>query len=247
MSFGHRVNDIRVRREVGNSPIKRLIGQESNQNYSDDEYEGPIFKVAIGDEVKHDPDDRFDKRGIPMRPDRVVGLAQTRRFQNDVALSSPELTHCPVSGADSMLYPFLVLEAKREDGAPGFRAVERQTAFPLRRFLKLQDALQRACSKNLEPLVWFFAYQGELWRLYAGTLVNANLVCTACKLPREYLLSNQENETDRNYAACIRSLAWYNRIAGWCVTTFANRRLYLDLGQGHLSPPDSMLLAWQRH
>ena len=75
-----------------------------------------------------------------------------------------------------ILYPFLVLEAKREDDAPGFRSVERQTAFPLRRFLKIQDALQKAGTKNLDPLVWFFAYQGEIWRFYAGTLVDSNFV-----------------------------------------------------------------------
>ena len=85
-----------------------------------------------------------------------------------------------------MLYPFLVLEAKREDDAPGFRSVERQTAFPLRRFLKLQDTLRKASSKSLDPLVWFFAYQGEVWRLYAGTIVDSNLVMLALLLLANY-------------------------------------------------------------
>lgn len=111
-----------------------------------------------------------------MRPDRVVGLSRTIGFQNDIASSPLELNHCPVSGMDNMLYPFLVVEAKREEDAPGFRSVERQTAFPIRRFLKLQNALQKAGSKNLDLLVWFLAYQGEVWRVYAGTLVDSNLV-----------------------------------------------------------------------
>lgn len=68
------------------------------------------------------------------------------------------------------------MEAKREDNAPGFRAVEAQTAFPIRRFLKVQNALRRALSKSLDPLVWFFAYQGEGWRLYAGTLEDSKVV-----------------------------------------------------------------------
>ena len=118
-----------------------------------------------------------------MHPDRVVGLRRTRRFQKDIASSPPELKHYPIRGTD-ILYPFLVLEAKREDDAPGFRAVERQTAFPLRRFLTLQDALQKAGSKNLDPLVWFFGYQGEVWRLYAGTLVDSKLVVLALTLRR---------------------------------------------------------------
>lgn len=159
-----------------------------------------IFDIAISAEVTHDPDDRFEKRGIPMRPDRVVGLTRTTRFQEDINSSPLELNHSPVSGMDmDMLYPFLVLEAKREDDAPGFRAVERQTAFPLRRFLKLQDALQKACSKNLDPLVWFFAYQGEVWRLYAGTLVDSNLVVLALTLRSKLM----RMVLTRIYPACI--------------------------------------------
>ena len=164
-----------------------------------------IFNIAISAGVTHDPDDHFDKRGIPMHPDRVVGLSRTRRFQNAIASSPLELNHFPVTGMD-ILYPFLVLEAKREDDAPGFRAVERQTAFPLRRFLRLQDALQKACSKNLDPLVWFFAYQGEVWRLYAGTLVDSNLVILALTLRSNLILT-------RIFAACIRPLARLNRVA----------------------------------
>jgi hypothetical protein len=74
------------------------------------------------------------------------------------------------------MYPFLVLEAKRENGAPGFRSVEAQTAFPIRRFLRIQDELQRASNIELDPLVWFFAFQGEEWRLYSAILDENKLV-----------------------------------------------------------------------
>jgi hypothetical protein len=110
-----------------------------------------------------------------MRPDRVVGLSRTNKFRKLIASCPPELTDSPIKGMH-ILYPFVVMEAKREVDAPGFRAVEAQTAFPIRRFLKLQDALRKALSKSLDPLVWFFAYQGEGWRLYAGILEDSKVV-----------------------------------------------------------------------
>jgi len=173
-----------------------------------------------------------------MRPDRVVGLRKTKGFQRDIASSPHQLNHSPVSGMD-MLYPFLVLEAKRVDDAPGFRSVERQTAFPLRRFLKLQEALKKASSKNLDPLVWFFAYQGEVWRLYAGTIVDSNFVMLALFSLAIYLLT-------RIYPACIRPLDRHNRVVRWCIATFPDRRLHLDLGPRHLPSSDSKLPAWPR-
>jgi hypothetical protein len=70
-----------------------------------------------------------------------------------------------------MTCPFLIVEAKKESGSPGFRSVERQTAFPIRRLLRLQaHVLESSKVAHEPPLVWFFAYQGEEWRLYAGTL-----------------------------------------------------------------------------
>lgn len=173
-----------------------------------------------------------------MRPDRVVGLRKTERFQRNIASSPAQLNHCPVRDVD-MLYPFLVVEAKRENDAPGFRSVERQTAFPLRRFLKLQDALKTASSKNLDPLVWFFAYQGEVWRLYAGTIVDSNFVMLA-------LFSRANGSLTRIYSACIRPLARHNRVVRWCIAAFPDRRLHLDLGPRHLPSSDSKLPAWPR-
>jgi hypothetical protein len=67
------------------------------------------------------------------------------------------------------MLPFLVIEAKKEDSAVGFRAIQYQTAFPVRRLLKAQASLGDR-DEPCEPcLVWFFAYQGEQWRLHVGT------------------------------------------------------------------------------
>lgn len=119
--------------------------------------------------MSHDPQDDLENSRIPMRPDRVTGLSMTDRYRRYIGSFSVELSHSPVKKMQ-FIYPFLVLEAKRENDAPGFRSVEAQTAFPIRRFLTIQDELQRASEIELDPLVWFFAFQGEEWRLYSAIL-----------------------------------------------------------------------------
>jgi hypothetical protein len=108
-----------------------------------------------------------------MRPDKVIGLAS--RHQDDLLWN-------PVKGI-RMTCPFLVVEAKKESGSPGFKSVERQTAFPIRRLLRLQAHILESSEVAHEPpLVWFFAYQGEEWRLYAATLEKpkrGKSLCTA--------------------------------------------------------------------
>ena len=121
--------------------------------------------------MSHDPQDGLEDSRIPMKPDRVIGLSMNDRYRRYIGSFSVELSHSPVKKLQ-LMYPFLVLEAKRENGAPGFRSVESQTAFPIRRFLRIQDELQRASENKIEldPLVWFFAFQGEEWRLYSAVL-----------------------------------------------------------------------------
>ena len=97
------------------------------------------------------------------------------RYQGYIRSFSVDLSHSPVKKRQ-LMYPFLVIEAKRENDAPGFRSVEAQTAFPIRRFLRIQDELQRASKIKLDPLVWFFAFQGEEWRLYAAILDDKEMV-----------------------------------------------------------------------
>lgn len=104
-----------------------------------------------------------------MQPDRFIGLRLDRRYREHLGSLVVELTSRPHEDRD-LFYPFLVVEAKREADAPGFIAIEAQTAFPIRRFLKLQDELQKASQMNHDPLVWFLAFRGDELRLYAGTL-----------------------------------------------------------------------------
>jgi hypothetical protein len=69
-----------------------------------------------------------------------------------------------------------VVEAKKEENPPGFRAIQYQTAFPVRRFLKAQNNLYNGDLSGEPFLVWFFAYQGEQWRLHVGIHENDKVV-----------------------------------------------------------------------
>lgn len=97
-----------------------------------------------------------------MKPDHVIGL----HAPSQMVRSGPNF---PITGK-SVLLPFLVVEAKKESNTPGFRAIQNQTAFPIRRFLKGQHELLCGAHTSEPCLVWFFAYQGEQWRLYGSTL-----------------------------------------------------------------------------
>ncbi|KIX03692.1 uncharacterized protein Z518_07245 [Rhinocladiella mackenziei CBS 650.93] len=141
---------------------------------SDDECESAIFDKAVSARLIRDPDEHFRRRYISTHPDRVLGLKMTDRYRRLIASCPPELTHCPVQGMN-LLYPFIILEAKGPHAFGSFEEMKDQAAFPLRLFLELQDALRKASRKSLDPLVWFFAYRGEDWRLYAGTVVKSNL------------------------------------------------------------------------
>ncbi|KAE8339452.1 hypothetical protein BDV24DRAFT_135985 [Aspergillus arachidicola] len=119
-------------------------------------------------------------------PDRVIGLQCTRNFDN--LLSSPIcsdlanneddivsdiLQATPFqSQADPLLFPFLLLEAKSETSPSGFDAILVQSAFPIYTLLKLQEDLRSSVAwtpggEGFEPLVWFLASRGDLWRVYA--------------------------------------------------------------------------------
>lgn len=152
--------------------------------HSDDDGQTQIFETAIGAATCHGPNDDLDAYSISMAPDRVVGLHLSDRYKRYVNAAPAQMTHTCMKDKESLLYPFLVLEAKRERDAPGFRSIGQQTAFPIRRMLQTQQSLLRKAaesvldaSKNpIDPLVWFLCNQGELWRLYAAVIDGPDIV-----------------------------------------------------------------------
>ena len=83
------------------------------------------------------------------------------------------IAHSPFKGdGESVLFPFLVLEAKSEKGSDGFGSTQIQTAFAIRRLLILQHDLKSATGRESQwgsgPLVWFLAHRGETWRVAAA-------------------------------------------------------------------------------
>jgi hypothetical protein len=101
------------------------------------------------------------------RPDRVWGLRRTKAFEKYLPSNSDPITSSPFSDfVDPVLFPFLILEAKRERYSEGFEEMEMQTALPIWRLLQLQESLHFKTSQDSSALVWFFASRGDLWRVY---------------------------------------------------------------------------------
>ena len=108
-------------------------------------------------------------KGVKERqPDRVFGLANTHFFEQYVP-ARKNIRHSPFADG-KVFYPFLIIEAKSEKGSPGFKSIESQTAFPIRTLLRLQQNLASSTGIKLDPLVWFFANQGDEWRVYAAVV-----------------------------------------------------------------------------
>ncbi|CAN9340499.1 unnamed protein product [Alternaria sp. RS040] len=145
-----------------------------------------IFSERIGERsiIQDDPENHH---GIEMKPDRVYGLRTTDSIDN--ILKQPHTSHfghasdlefdplgrltktCnPDSGGEASIYPFLVMEAKSLKSRSNFSDIETQTAVPIRNHLYLQLKLQEDEFNNMPtpggPLSWFFAYIGEIWRVY---------------------------------------------------------------------------------
>lgn len=126
----------------------------------------PEFSREMEKAIIHEEVDGLEKAGLRKQmPDTVIGLGQTPSFAEYAPLM--KLRHSPFEPAN-VLYPFMVLEAKSEKAPDSWGSIERQSAFALRTCLKLQKNLQRDTGVELQCLVWFFAFKGDEWRLYAA-------------------------------------------------------------------------------
>lgn len=115
------------------------------------------------------------------RPDRILGFQHTDQFDyrlNEIACKLQdeagtktirEMVETTVAKHKNklLLFPFLVIEAKAEDGE-GLHVCDIQTAFPIWKMLKIQEELQEKTGKSLNygcPLLWYIAYQGTNWEV----------------------------------------------------------------------------------
>lgn len=140
--------------------------------YSRDDEKGPVFDnfICDGQRIGHAPEDaHLEEISVFMAPDRVVGLGGTPQLKCRIEAAKLQKDHALIDGKE-VYDAFLLIEAKKEKNAPGFRAIEMQTAFPVRRLLQIQSNLDVVGDGSIKPLVWFFAYQGDDWRLYGATL-----------------------------------------------------------------------------
>jgi hypothetical protein len=68
---------------------------------------------------------------------------------------------------ESLLFPFLLLEAKSGKSADDWHSIWLQSAFPIRTFLQTQQRLYKmaGCPPKWEsgPLVWFVSNKGQDW------------------------------------------------------------------------------------
>ncbi|OCK85901.1 hypothetical protein K432DRAFT_421464 [Lepidopterella palustris CBS 459.81] len=145
----------------------------------------PLFTFKGSEGV--DADTRGHKLPGSKQPDLVIGLRKTRAFKTALdALYIHEHESCQPAttvaeaveftpfkdfGGEPLLFPFLVAEAKSAKASDTFDQIEIQSSFPIQSSIKLQQRLQEVVGDRIEPgrgpLVWFFSWKGEDWRLYA--------------------------------------------------------------------------------
>lgn len=144
----------------------------------------PLFDDRAEENVVHDQQvlEDLPKKGLP---DRIYGLRMTKRLERLLLWSEDKR---PTSGGktigesirtspfradgEPVVFPFLIVEAKSEKGRDSFSDIEVQTAFAIRTLLKIQQDLHEAAGEESEseasPLVWFFSYKGDQWRVSAA-------------------------------------------------------------------------------
>lgn len=108
------------------------------------------------------------------RPDRVYGLSITKSF---APFKDRLRMYSPFVGGHT-LFPFLIVEAKSAKSESGFHDLEQQTALSIRTCLRIQVDLDEESNQLLEPLVWFFGFRGDEWRLYMAVPVKDRTVRT---------------------------------------------------------------------
>ncbi|CZR58787.1 uncharacterized protein PAC_08679 [Phialocephala subalpina] len=174
--------------EVTYSGLNPLFSNRADQEFSYDPHFGEDLRK--GGSKKEFP---------TRRPDRLYGLRQTLNFEARLgspakhvlagtaadavaALMQTIDSNCDpllvqhfiqttpfLQRGDPLLFPFLILEAKSEEGR-GHRNCGVQTSLPIWALLKAQERLSELSCPLKElggPLVWYISYLGDSWHVSA--------------------------------------------------------------------------------
>lgn len=129
-----------------------------------------MFDDQASERLLYDVEDSKDRRLPTREPDRVIGLQRANVFDR-LFSRLPHTFESSSFSTETPIFPFLIAEAKSEKGGPGWSAIERQSAFPIRTLIKIQASLMSHFHRgySINPLVWFLAWEGDEWRVYAAT------------------------------------------------------------------------------
>jgi hypothetical protein len=160
--------------------------KHANFHRRDDVGINPIFDNRAEEAITYSKGIRMDLGRREHRPDRIFGLCQTRTIEmllGKLARGQPQPLATVAQtvrvtpfrdAAEPIIFPFLIMEAKSEKSSSSFTNIDMQTAFAIRELVLLQEGLERASSKlghpdwDAGPLVWYFSYRGEQWRLHGA-------------------------------------------------------------------------------
>lgn len=161
--FGHREDDpVHHERELSEKLGRNTDGSRSqhNKTQSPDAVYGLRLTRNI-ENLLHDAPNTGMLEDVGAKPQHVHQLLDPSPFERPLRQTG-----------DSLLFPFLILEAKSGTASDDWHSIQMQTALPIRAFLEAQDSLRRATKSRSKwtsgPLVWFFANRGEDWRLSAA-------------------------------------------------------------------------------
>ncbi|KAL3429084.1 hypothetical protein BDV09DRAFT_190431 [Aspergillus tetrazonus] len=122
------------------------------------------------------------------RPDRVIGLGRTVELEHLLTANPSVPATVMEDGMEMQVYfPFLVLEAKSEKNSVGFESIERQTVFPIRAMLGLQQSLEAASNVQFDPLRVIDLWHGSILR-HDSALQLLLVIDLLCDWARDILL-----------------------------------------------------------
>ena len=177
---------------VSYSGLNPLFSNRADQVFS----YGPHLEVELEKDGRGNESRSKGIKLPERRPDRVYGLRQTSNFEERLSSPAKTVLDGASEDAitallgtvdageellvqdfihatpfhqrgDPLLFPFLILEAKSEDGR-GHRNCGIQTSLPIWAVLKGQERLVEL-SGNLDelggPFIWYIHYLGDSWRV----------------------------------------------------------------------------------